>query len=55
MSMDKKLELYAEAMAKDPREAVEELNKKLIELDELIHCEVRTAARVFGVRVRLQP
>ena len=55
MSMDKKLELYAEAMAKDPREAVEELNKKLIELDELIHCEVRTAAHDFGVWVRLQP
>jgi len=37
--MDQKLMLYAEAMAKDPAPLIEELNAKLVELDDIIFCE----------------
>ena len=39
MSMDLKLKLYAEAMASDPSSLVAELNEKLKELDDMVHCE----------------
>uniref|UniRef100_A0A7S2H5U2 GST N-terminal domain-containing protein n=1 Tax=Helicotheca tamesis TaxID=374047 RepID=A0A7S2H5U2_9STRA len=39
MDMDEKLNLYAEAMAKDPAPLVEDLNAKLIELDDIIYSE----------------
>lgn len=39
MPMDKKLMLYAEAMAKDPAPMIEELNAKLVELDDIVFCE----------------
>jgi len=39
MPMDEKLQIYAEAMAKDPAPFLEELNAKLIELDDLVFCE----------------
>ena len=34
-----KLAIYAEAMAKDPAGDIEELNRKLVELDDIVHCE----------------
>jgi len=37
MVMEKKLELYAEAMVKDPAPLIEELNAKLVELDDIIY------------------
>lgn len=39
MSMDKKLSIYAEAMANDPAPLLEELNRKLVELDDVIFSE----------------
>jgi len=39
MPMDEKLKLYAEAMASDPTSLVEDLNAKLIELDDRIYSE----------------
>jgi len=39
MSMDEKLQMYAEAMAKDPAPLLEELNCKLVELDDILYCE----------------
>lgn len=39
MDMDEKLRLYAEAMAKDPAPLLEDLNAKLVELDDLVFCE----------------
>mmetsp|Transcript_18141 Transcript_18141/g.23753 ORF Transcript_18141/g.23753 Transcript_18141/m.23753 type:complete len:302 (-) Transcript_18141:101-1006(-) len=39
MDMDLKLKLYAEAMAKDPASSVEELNAKLVELDDIVFSE----------------
>lgn len=39
MPMDEKLVLYAEAMAKDPAPLIEELNAKLVELDDIIFCQ----------------
>mmetsp|Transcript_39184 Transcript_39184/g.85965 ORF Transcript_39184/g.85965 Transcript_39184/m.85965 type:complete len:309 (-) Transcript_39184:164-1090(-) len=39
MPMDEKLKLYAEAMAKDPAPLLEDLNSKLIELDDLVYSE----------------
>ena len=39
MPMDEKLKLYAEAMASDPTPLVEDLNAKLIELDDRIYSE----------------
>ena len=39
MPMDEKLALYAEAMAKDPAPLLEDLNAKLMELDDLVFCE----------------
>jgi glutaredoxin 2 len=39
MDMDKKLKLYAEAMAKDPAQLIEELNAKLVELDDVVYSE----------------
>jgi len=42
MSMEEKLDVYAEAMAKDPAGDIEELNRKLVELDDILcshhHC-----------------
>lgn len=37
MPMDQKLMLYAEAMAKDPAPLIEELNAKLVELDDIVY------------------
>jgi len=37
--MEEKLALYAEAMAKDPAPLVEDLNAKLIELDDMVFSE----------------
>lgn len=39
MEMEQKLNLYAEAMAKDPALLLEELNRKLVELDDIIYSE----------------
>lgn len=39
MPMDLKLQLYAEAMAKDPAPLIEELNAKLVALDDIIYSE----------------
>jgi len=39
MSMETKLQLYAEAMATDPTSMVEELNVKLVELDDILYSE----------------
>ena len=39
MPMDTKLQLYAEAMAQDPAPLIEELNVKLVELDDILHSE----------------
>lgn len=39
MTMEEKLKIYAEAMAKDPAADIEELNRKLIELDDIIFSE----------------
>lgn len=39
MPMDEKLKLYAEAMAKDPAPLLEDLNAKLIELDDMVFSE----------------
>lgn len=34
-----KLSVYAEAMANDPTCMIEELNAKLVELDDLVYCD----------------
>jgi len=39
MDMDEKLKLYAEAMAKDPAPLLEDLNAKLVELNDIIYSE----------------
>jgi len=39
MPMDEKLTLYAEAMSKDPAPLLEDLNAKLIELDDMVFSE----------------
>jgi len=39
LSMDDKLKIYAEAMASDPTPLIEDLNAKLVELDDKIFCE----------------
>jgi glutaredoxin 2 len=39
MPMDQKLKLYAEAMATDPAPLLEDLNAKLIELDDMVYSE----------------
>lgn len=39
MAMEDKLKLYAEAMAKDPTPLLEDLNAKLVELDDIVYCE----------------
>ena len=39
MGMEEKLNLYAEAMAKDPAPLLEELNRKLVELDDMLYSE----------------
>jgi glutaredoxin 2 len=36
MTMEQKLNLYAEAMANDPAALLEELNRKLVELDDIM-------------------
>ena len=37
--MEQKLNLYAEAMANDPAPLLEELNRKLVELDDILYSE----------------
>ena len=39
MDMDAKLKLYAEAMAADPAAFIEDLNARLIELDDMLYRE----------------
>jgi glutaredoxin 2 len=39
MTMEQKLNIYAEAMANDPAHLVEELNRKLVELDDIIYSD----------------
>lgn len=39
MEMEEKLKLYAEAMAQDPAPLIEELNAKLVELDDIVFSE----------------
>jgi len=39
LPMDDKLKLYAEALSKDPAPLLEELNAKLVELDDMIFSE----------------
>lgn len=39
MTMEEKLQIYADAMAKDPAADIEELNRKLVELDDIIFSE----------------
>ena len=39
MDMDEKLKIYADAMASDPAPLIEELNAKLVQLDDKIHSE----------------
>ena len=39
MDMAKKIKKYAEAMAQDPAPMIEELNAKLVELDDIIYSE----------------
>jgi glutaredoxin 2 len=39
LTMADKLAVYAEAMAKDPAGEIEEVNRKLVELDDIIHCQ----------------
>lgn len=39
MDMDMKLRLYAEAMASDPTSLLEDLNAKLVELDDMVYSE----------------
>lgn len=39
IGMAEKLAVYAEAMARDPAGDIEELNRKLVELNDIIHCE----------------
>lgn len=39
MPMEEKLKVYADGMAKDPASDIEELNRKLVELDDIIFSE----------------
>lgn len=39
MSLQEKLQIYAEAMASDPAPIVEELNARLVALDDIVYCE----------------
>jgi len=39
LTMEEKIKLYAEAMSKDPTTLLEDLNAKLIELDDMIYCQ----------------
>lgn len=39
MDMDLKLKLYAEAMAADPASLLEDLNARLVELDDMLYSE----------------
>lgn len=39
MALEDKIRIYEEALAKDPASDIEELNRKLIELDDILFCE----------------
>ena len=39
MTLASKLNVYAEAMAKDPADDIEELNRKLVELDDIVYSD----------------
>jgi GrxB family glutaredoxin len=39
MTIEEKVKMYAEAMAKDPASYIEELNRKLIELNDIVYSE----------------
>lgn len=40
MEFSEKLSIYAEAMANDPTCMIEELNAKLVELDDMVYCDM---------------
>lgn len=39
MGPEEKLTIYADAMADDPAHLIEELNARLVELDDIVYCE----------------
>ena len=39
MSLQEKLQIYADAMADDPAPLIEELNARLVALDDIVYCE----------------
>lgn len=39
LDLKEQLTLYAELMAEDPASAIEELNRKLVELDDMVYCD----------------
>jgi len=39
MPLEEKLKLYAEAMARDPASDIEEVNRKLVELDDMVYSD----------------
>lgn len=49
MDMDVKLALYAEAMAADPAPLIEDLNARLLELDDMIYSEEHCGEGGFGL------
>ncbi|KAL9179708.1 hypothetical protein ACHAXT_008998 [Thalassiosira profunda] len=49
MDMDAKLRLYAEAMAADPAPLVEDLNARLVELDDMLYSEHHCSEGGFGL------
>jgi len=49
MDMDAKLRLYAEAMAADPAPLVEDLNARLVELDDMLYSEHYCSEGGFGL------
>ncbi|KAL7538623.1 hypothetical protein ACHAXR_008703 [Thalassiosira sp. AJA248-18] len=49
MDMDTKLKLYAEAMAADPTPLIEDLNARLVELDDMLYSEHYCSEEVGGL------
>jgi glutaredoxin 2 len=49
MTLEEKIQIYTDAFHKDPAADIEELNRKLIELDDILYCEYYATQECNGI------
>jgi glutaredoxin 2 len=49
MTLEEKMQIYTDMFQKDPAADIEELNRKLIELDDILYCEYYATQECQGI------